>query len=112
MTKYKCKDVVLVDVVFSDGSGIKKRPALVISSDEYHKSRQEVLIAAITSNVHRVLCGDTKIKQWKETGLIVPSLVTGIIQTITGKLINRKLGVLGKEDFKKVQKNLNRAIEL
>lgn len=107
MTKYKCKDVVLVDVVFSDGSGVKKRPALVISSDEYHKSRREVLIAAITSNVHRVLCGDTKIKQWKEAGLIVPSLVTGIIQTIKGKLINRKLGVLEKEDFQKVQKNLN-----
>jgi len=112
MTKYKCKDVVLVDVVFSDGSGIKKRPALVISRDEYHKSRREVLISAITSNVHRVLCGDTKIKKWKEAGLLVPSLVTGIIQTVNGKLINRKLGVLEKEDFQKVQKNLNRALEL
>jgi len=112
MTKYKCKDVVLVDVVFSDGSGIKKRPALVLSSNEYHKSRREVIIAAVTSNVHRVLCGDTKIKKWKEAGLLVPSLVTGIIQTITGKLINRKLGVLEEEDFQKVQKSLKRAVEL
>ncbi|MFH1847142.1 MAG: type II toxin-antitoxin system PemK/MazF family toxin [Candidatus Omnitrophota bacterium] len=112
MTKYKCKDVVLVDVVFSDGSGIKKRPALVLSSNEYHKSRREVIIAAVTSNVHRVLCGDTKIKKWKEAGLLVPSLVTGIIQTITGKLINRKLGILEEEDFQKVQKSLKRAVEL
>jgi len=112
MTNYKCKDVVLVDVVFSDGSGIKKRPALVVSSDGYHKSRREIMIAAITSNVHRILCGDTKIKKWKEAGLIVPSLVTGIIQTINGKMINRRLGVLEKEDFQNVQKNLNKALEL
>jgi len=112
MTNYKWRDVVLVDVVFSDGSGIKKRPALVISSEEYHKNRQEVMIAAITSNIRRVLCGDTKIKEWKEAGLNFPSLVTGIIQTIKAEMINRKLGVLDKEDFQKVQRNLNKALKL
>ena len=112
MTSYKYKDVVLVDVVFSDGSGIKKRPALIISSAEYHKNRQEVMITAITSNIHRILCGDTKIKEWKAAGLIAPSLVTGIIQTIKANMINRKLGVLVKDDFQKVQKNLNKALEL
>ncbi|MFH1645847.1 MAG: type II toxin-antitoxin system PemK/MazF family toxin [Candidatus Omnitrophota bacterium] len=112
MTNCKCKDVVLVNVMFSDGSGMKKRPALIISSDEYNRSRQEVMIAAITSNIHRTLCGDSKIKEWKEAGLIAPSLVTGIIQTIKAKMINRKLGILKKDDFLKVQKSLTKALGL
>ena len=112
MTDYRNKDVVLVDVVFSDASGVKKRPALVISSEEYHKTRQEVIIAAITSNVKRVLCGDTAIEGWEEAGLIAPSLVTGIIQTVKAGMISRKLGILGEKDFQKAQRNLQKALTL
>ncbi|MFH1797948.1 MAG: type II toxin-antitoxin system PemK/MazF family toxin [Candidatus Omnitrophota bacterium] len=112
MTDCKCGDIVLVDVVFSDGLGIKKSPALIISSDEYHESRQEVIVAVITSNIHRILCGDTKIKEWEEAGLVVPSVVTGVIQTVKAAMIDRKLGVLRKGDFQRVQKNLNKALEL
>ena len=32
--KYKQGDVVLVEVILSEGSGVKKRPALIIS-DKY-----------------------------------------------------------------------------
>ncbi|MDI6791263.1 MAG: type II toxin-antitoxin system PemK/MazF family toxin [bacterium] len=55
MINYKRGDVVLAEVVFSEGTGTKKRPALIISSDEYHHGRQEVIIAAVTSNVKRML---------------------------------------------------------
>lgn len=110
MTKYKRGDIVLVEVVFPEGIGTKKRPALVISTDDYHKRRQEVIIAAITSNVKRVLIGDTKIDKWKEAGLIYPSLVTGVVQTVKGSMIIRKLGTLSKQDFQKVQKNLGKMI--
>jgi polysaccharide deacetylase 2 family uncharacterized protein YibQ len=58
------------------------------------------------------LCGDTQIKGWKESGLIAPSLVTGIIQTIKARMISRKLGMLEKDDFQRVQKNLQKALEL
>lgn len=112
MTRYKCGDVILVDVVFSDGTGVKKRPALVISSEEYHKSRQEVIIAAITSNIKRALIGDSRIKGWEEAGLLYPSLVTGVIQTIKTKMIGRNLGKLSKDDFQAVQKNLNKSLEI
>ncbi len=110
MTNYKRGDIVLVDFGFSEGAGAKKRPALIISSDNYHKSRQEVIVAAITSNIKRVLFGDTKIDKWKEAGLIYPSLATGIIRTIKVSVIIRKLGALSKQDLQKVQKNLGKAI--
>ncbi|MFH1442306.1 MAG: type II toxin-antitoxin system PemK/MazF family toxin [Candidatus Omnitrophota bacterium] len=111
MMKYKQGDMVLVDFGFSEGIGSKKRPALIISSDNYHKGRQEVIIAAITGNVKRTLFGDTKIDKWKEARLIYPSLVTGIIRTIKGGMIIHKLGTLLQQDFQKVQKNLAKAMD-
>ena len=110
MTKYKRIDIVLVDFGFSEGTGSKKRPALIISSDNYHKSRQEVIVMAITGNIERVLFGDTKIDEWKKAGLLYPSLVTGIIRTIKDGMIIHKLGALSQQDFQKVQKNLGKAL--
>lgn len=106
MIQYKRGDVVLVEVVFSEGEGSKKRPALIVSSGDYHKGRQEVIIAAITSNIKRVFFGDTVIEGWDAAGLLYPSLAAGIIQTIKARLIARKLGTLLKQDFQKVERNL------
>ncbi len=110
MINYKRGDVVLVDFGFSEGTGSKKRPALIISSDNYHKNRQEVIVAAITSNRERILFGDSKIDKWKEAGLIYPSTVTGIIRTIKASIIIHKPGTFSKQDFQKTQKNLAKAI--
>lgn len=112
MTKYKRGDVVLLEVFFSERTESKKRPALIISGEDYHKSRQEIIISAITSNVERILTGDTKLNSWKEAGLLYPSLVTGIIQTIKNKMIIRKLGKLAQKDLQKVQKNLKKSLAL
>lgn len=112
MTNYKQQDVVLVDFGFSEETGSKKRPALIISSDNYHKNRAEIIIMAVTSNIKRVLFGDTKIDKWKEAGLIYPSLVTGIIRTIKDNMIIKKLGAVLDQDFQKVKENLKKAIGL
>ncbi len=79
-------------------------------SDDYNKGRQEVIVAAVTSNIKRVLSGDTKIDGWKEAGLLYPSLATGIIRTLKANLIIRKLGTLRKQDFQKAQDNLKKAM--
>jgi len=112
MTNYKQQDIVLVNFGFSEETGTKKRPALIISSDNYHQSRQEIIIMAITSNIKRVLFGDTKIEQWEEAGLLYPSLVTGIIRTIKDNMIVRKLGTLLPQDFQKVEKNIRKLMGL
>ncbi|MBA7628244.1 hypothetical protein ES703_35720 [subsurface metagenome] len=104
--KYEQGDVVLVKVVFSERTGSKKRPALVISTENYHNSRQEVIIAAITNNIKRILKGDTSIENWQEAGLKFPSIVTGIIQTIKQNMIINKLGTLSDKDLQKVKKNI------
>lgn len=110
MTSFKQGDLVLVKFVFTEGIGFKKRPALVISSNEYHRNRNEIIIAAVTSNIDRELVGDTRIKEWKKANLLHPSTVTGILQTIKNNMIERKLGTLISEDFQTVQTNLKHAL--
>ena len=83
---------------------------MIISSDNYHKNRQDVIIVAVTSNTKRVLFGDTRIEGWKEAGLIYPSLVTGIMRTIKESMVIHKLGILSQQDFQKVRDNIRKTI--
>ena len=77
MTACRRGDVVLVGFVFSDESGRKLRPTVVISSSAYNRGRKEVVVAAITSNVRRRLFGDYRIEGWRNAGLLFPSTATG-----------------------------------
>jgi len=112
MTAYSRGDVVLVGFVFSDESGRKLRPALVLSSPAYHRGRQEVIVAAITSNIRRRLFGDHLIADWKGAGLLFPSSVTGILRTIKRTMIDRRLGAMPKTDMEAVHKELRRSLGL
>lgn len=112
MTAYKRGDVVLVGFVFSDESGQKLRPALVISSSAYNRGRKEVVVAAITSNVRRRFFGDHLIADWKAAGLLFPSVATGILRTVTRGMIYRKLGVLAKVDIDTIDTGLRRSLAL
>lgn len=106
MTSYNRGDVVLVNFVFSEDKGVKRRPAVVVSSDAYHQSRQEAIIAAITSSIDRLLVGDHLVSGWREAGLLYPSVVTGIIRTVKQSMIARRLGQLERRDLDSISYNL------
>lgn len=112
MTAYNRGDVILVGFVFSDETGRKLRPAVVISSSAYHRARQEVIVAAITSNVRRRLFGDHLIAEWKEAGLLFPSVATGILRTIKRTMIDQKLGSMPKPDMGAIDRELHRSLSL
>ncbi len=112
MTVYRRGDVVLDGFVFSDESGKKLRPALVISSSAYNRGRKEVVVAAITSNVRRRLFGDHLIVDWKGAGLLFPSVATGILRTVTRGMIDRKLGMMAKVDMDAVDNGPRRSLAL
>lgn len=112
MTTCRRGDVVLVGFLFSDESGVKLRPALVVSSDAYHGARQEAVVAAITSSARRPLVGDHRVVRWKEAGLLFPSVVTGILRTVKQSMIRRRLGSLLAADAKAVDGALRRTLNL
>ncbi len=110
MTAYNRGDVVLVSFVFSDEPGKKFRPAVVISSSAYNRARQEVVVAAITSNIRRRHFGDHLIANWKGAGLLFPSLATGILRTVKRTMIDRKLGTMPKPDMESIDRELRRSL--
>lgn len=112
MTACDRGDVVLVGFVFSDESGRKLRPAVVISSAAYHRARQDVVVAAVTSNVKRRLPGDHQVSDWRGAGLLFPSVVTGVLRTIKRSMIDRRLGALVKADLEALDRELRRALGL
>ena len=112
MTVYNRGDVVLVGFVFSDESAKKLRPAVVISSAVYNRSREEIIVAAITSNVRRRLFGDHLIAAWKGAGLLFPSLVTGIFRTIKQSMVDRKVGSMPKTEMQAIDLKLRQSLGL
>jgi mRNA interferase MazF len=99
--------------MFTDRPVAKNRPALIISSSDYHRSRREVIIAAITSQVrHPLLVGDHLIEDWQACGLVKPSVATSILWTVKAGMIGRKLGAMPQGDMLGFQRVLSRAIGL
>lgn len=112
MTSFSRGDVVLVRFVFSDEKGAKQRPGLIVSTAEYHQSRREAILVAITSNIGRLLVGDHRIAAWREAGLLRPSIVTGIVRTIKHDMIAGKMGELPASELNVVEDKLREILAL
>ncbi len=49
--KVKQRDIILIKFPFSDLTGAKVRPALVISNNQYNSSKLDAVVVAMTSNI-------------------------------------------------------------
>ena len=112
-TTFERGSVVVVDFLFPDQRGSKRRPAVVLSASFYMAGRQEVVLAAVTSNTRRrLLPGDTAIQELTPTELPKPSVVTGILRTVKQADVVRRLGYLSATDLRAVESNLRDALGL
>jgi len=66
----------------------------------------------VVLNVRRHLFGDSLIRNWREAGLLFPSVVAGSIRTIKRTTIHRKLGSLAKDDLAAVERELRQCLGL
>lgn len=98
MTLFNSGDVVLIGFPFTDLSGLKQRPALIISSSWYNEKRQDVILSAITSQIPTKIAKDEHLfspNEQKLAGLPKKSIVkVGKIITLDQRLIRKKLGHL------------------
>lgn len=99
-TAFRFGDIVLVPFPFTDQTGIKKRPAVVVSSDAYHRNRVDLIVMALSSQILRPAdaVGEVLITEWQNAGLPKPSLVKPVLATIERGLILKKLGALQEQD--------------
>ena len=111
-TEYKRGDIVLVNIVFAEETGSKRRPVLILSSNRYMEERQDVIVSAITSNTRRLLVGDHLILDWEAADLLLPSVTIGIIRTIKQSMIKTKMGEVSLVDLDEIESNLTQILEL
>jgi len=76
------------------------------------EGRQEAAVSAITSKTRRILTGDYLMVGREDSGLIFPSVVTGILRTIKQSVIERKMGEISPRDLAEIESNLTQILEL
>ena len=79
MPSYSKNEVILVRYPFSNLSGSKVRPAVVVNAP--HVS-QDIVIVPLTSKVSTLLPGEFVLTDWKAAGLNVPSAVKRGLYTV------------------------------
>lgn len=93
-------DVVLVPFPYTDQTGSKRRPAVVISRRAYNLARPDAVLMSITSQLRPMpRLGDVELTAWAAAGLLKPSIVKPVISTFEHGLVIRRLGTLGDDDL-------------
>lgn len=66
---------------FTDQTTTKKCPAIVVSSTDYQRERSDLILIALTSQANAETdFGEMKITEWKNAGLIKPSIIKPVLQ--------------------------------
>ena len=92
MTTFKKWDIVLVPFPFTDLTSTKKRPALVVSPDDYNAG-SDLVLAFLTSNIAGPMqTGDLELITWRESGLPLPTKLRMKFATVSRAIVLKKLG--------------------
>jgi mRNA interferase MazF len=111
MTRYEQGDVLLVPFPFTDQSGFKQRPSVVISSTAYNQAHFDVILAPITSQIAH-LADEVSLTDWQAEGPFKPSVVKPILSSFDARLARRVLGELSASDLAQVRALFARILDL
>ena len=110
----KQRDIVLIPIPFTDLTSHKKRPAIILSSDTYNKSNEDIVVAAVTSNVEScpfsiMLTGDDL-----ESGVLkVTSIIRADkIYTLNKSIVIKTFGRVKYDIFSKLKSEIYKLIEI
>ncbi len=103
-------EVVVVE--FPGVEGAKRRPAVVLSSELYHKSRPDIIIGLLTTRVNRATGPtDHVLSDWQAAGLDAPSAFRAFLATRPATEA-RVIGRLTPADWTAVRTCCLRALDL
>lgn len=106
-TSYSFGDLILVPFPFTDQTTSKKRPGVVVSTAGYNRERPDLIIMAVTSQLRPLgLTGEAMVEEWREAGLLKPSVIKPILATLEKGLVLKKLGRLSEKDCHTLQEVL------
>ncbi|SFC35166.1 type II toxin-antitoxin system PemK/MazF family toxin [Kaistella jeonii] len=101
-------DIVLIPFPFTDLSGNKLRPAVILFSKE-----SDIMVCFITSNMKWRDFSDIEIKKTEANGLKVDSVLkVSKIATLDKYLLVGKLGILNSSEIAEMNKILENLLKL
>ena len=106
ITIYEKWDVILVPFLFADLSAFKKRPALIISPNNYNQYGNVTIIYMTSQTGQSVLPGDYIIEEWRQANLPKPTKIRMRFATIDKRLVIKKIGTLHPSDQSLFRKKL------
>ncbi|AEH07591.1 type II toxin-antitoxin system PemK/MazF family toxin [Methanothermococcus okinawensis] len=114
---FKQGDIVLLPFPFDDLTTIKKRPALVVSSNKFNRISKTVIVVEITSNVNsgfqelNVLIDNKDVELYPGAKPIIPSVVKPyVIFSINTELIIKRIGMLKEKKLEEVFSRLKQVV--
>ena len=109
MVSVKPADVVIAD--FPGITGVKRRPAVVLSTIDYHTFHRDVILGAITTNLAvSTTPTDHLITDWTVAGLRRPSAFRTFLVTLPQRDLLAIIGHLSDADRTAVEECIRKAI--
>jgi mRNA interferase MazF len=109
MDTLKSGDVIIAD--FPGVTGVKRRPAVVISTVDYHTALRDVILGAVATNLAIATTPtDHLIADWTAAGLRRPSAFRAFLVTLPQSEILAVIGHLSSSDWQLVRECIRIAI--
>ena len=112
-------EIVLADLPYSDRTGSKKRPALVVQCDRNNQRLEDVILAMITSVTERATSEPTQLligtatPEGKRSGLLHDSAVKcEYLITLDRRFVGRVIGRLSPEVMSRIDVCLKESLGL
>lgn len=103
-------DIIIVD--FPGATGVKRRSAVVLSTNIYHTHRPDVIVGLLTSNVTVATTPtDYILQDWATAGLRYPSAFRSYLLTLDDGTLPA-IGRLSDRDWQAVQSCLTAALAI
>jgi mRNA interferase MazF len=109
MPSYSKHDVILIRYPFTDLSGSKVRPAVVVSVPH---SSSDLFVVALTSRTEPLVLGEFVLTEWAASGLNVPTAVKRSLHTLHSALVVRTVGRLVQTDSERLEQSLRQWLGL
>tara|TARA_Y100000310_G_scaffold345532_1_gene466147 strand:- start:11220 stop:11567 length:348 start_codon:yes stop_codon:yes gene_type:complete len=107
-TQFEQGDIVLVPFPFTNLSGIKQRPVLILSSKEYNQKGEDIITCGITSNLsdkeHSILITEKEMLSGKLPK--ASRIKSDKIFTLEKSIVKRKFGKVNSSVLEKVKKEI------
>lgn len=102
---WRRNDVVLLPFPFTDLSGRKVRPAVVLGGNIHG----DVFLVPITTQAHGIAI---QLAEWRAAGLNVPCGIKAQIATVEVSLVLKRVGILSRSDVTKLDAALKQWLSL